>query len=660
MNKIVKWVCVSGVAVLLLLAAVLLVLPKFISVEKYKPEIENLISESTGRSCAIGEDLSLTLFPWAGISVSGFSLGNPEGFAKPHFVKVKNFEVRVKLLPLLFKDVQVKKLVLSEPEIHLIQGKRNNWTFDLAQGGKAEGQEKRAPEPGKETKVGLKNLHVGELALVNGRVVYQDLGAKTTRELSEINLSLVDISLAKPVQFDFSTRIDGKPLSVTGQFGPMGPDLANESIPLDLKVDAFKEIHGTVSGKLLNRPEKPGADLSVSVSEFSFRKLLVALDMKIPVETADPDTLKKVSLTLKTQADPDSVSVTGGVFKLDDTTVAFSAGVKNFKHPLLSSKIDVDRINLDRYLPPTQAAVTSAGGSKGPAAKGQPVDYAPLRGFDSTVSVTAGEVVAGHVKISRLALDLVSRKGLFDLKNLAFDTYEGRVESSGTFDLRKKKPSVKLRLDGKGIQANPLLVDAAGKDVIEGGMNIGSAIRFSGDQPDEIKKSLNGKGKLMFSDGAVKGVDLSGMVRNVKSALGLEKTSGERPRTDFSELVVPFSIKNGVVTIENGVLSSPFLRLNAGGQTDLVREKLDLRVEPKLVATMKGQGDTATYKGILVPVMIQGSFASPKFRPDLKGMLQGDVGKKLLGSDKIKKLKEDKGAGKVIDAAEGLMDSLFK
>ena len=59
----------------------------------------------------------------------------------------------------------------------------------------------------------------------------------------------------------------------------------------------------------------------------------------------------------------------------------------------------------------------------------------------------------------------------------------------------------------------------------------------------------------------------------------------------------------------------------AAGRADLAKETLDFRVEPKFVATLKGQGDAVERSGVQVPVLISGSFAAPKFKPDLAALL---------------------------------------
>ena len=123
MNKAIKWGLIICVGLVVLVVATLLIAPAFIDIKDYKPEIEKLVAEKTGRPFSMGDDLSLSLFPWAGVSFSEAKLGNLAGFAEKEFVSVKSFEVRVKLLPLLSKDIQVKRFILNEPFITLVKNK---------------------------------------------------------------------------------------------------------------------------------------------------------------------------------------------------------------------------------------------------------------------------------------------------------------------------------------------------------------------------------------------------------------------------------------------------------------------------------------------------------------------------------------------------------
>ena len=111
MKKVIKWGLVIFASLVVIIIAALLIAPAFIDIRDYKPKIEKLIAEKTGRPFSVGDDLRLSLFPWAGISLSALQLGNPPEFAEKEFVTVKSFEVRVKLLPLLFRDIQIKRFI---------------------------------------------------------------------------------------------------------------------------------------------------------------------------------------------------------------------------------------------------------------------------------------------------------------------------------------------------------------------------------------------------------------------------------------------------------------------------------------------------------------------------------------------------------------------
>ena len=85
MNKVIKWVLIFvGVLVVFVISA-LLIIPLFVDVKQYKPQIEEKVSKATGRPFALGDDLSLSLFPWAGLSFSDLRLGNPPGFKEKDF-----------------------------------------------------------------------------------------------------------------------------------------------------------------------------------------------------------------------------------------------------------------------------------------------------------------------------------------------------------------------------------------------------------------------------------------------------------------------------------------------------------------------------------------------------------------------------------------------
>ncbi|RLB02201.1 MAG: hypothetical protein DRG83_08900, partial [Deltaproteobacteria bacterium] len=66
MKKLVKVIFILGVVLVVLLVGALLIVPRFIDVQKYKPEIEKKVSDLTGRPFALKGQINLSLFPWIG------------------------------------------------------------------------------------------------------------------------------------------------------------------------------------------------------------------------------------------------------------------------------------------------------------------------------------------------------------------------------------------------------------------------------------------------------------------------------------------------------------------------------------------------------------------------------------------------------------------
>jgi AsmA protein len=179
---------------------------------------------------------------------------------------------------------------------------------------------------------------------------------------------------------------------------------------------------------------------------------------------------------------------------------------------------------------------------------------------------------------------------------------------------------------------------------------------MAGDNADTIKQTLNGDGQLQFNDGAIVGIDLAGMIRNVQAAFGLAAKPSERPKTDFAELAAPFTITNGIFNTPQTSLKSPLIRVVAAGNANLVAETLDFRVEPKVVGTIKGQGDTADRTGLMVPVIVSGTFAKPQFRPDLAGVAKKQLEGVLEGTEKPEELLDKK---KLEETGKGLLKGIL-
>jgi len=642
MKKVLIWLVALGGGFLALLVAAVLLLPKFINVESYLPEIEKKVTEATGRSFSLGKDADVSVFPWAGVSFNNLQLGNPEEFAGGDFIKVKSFEVRVKIMPLLFKQIEITKFVLDGPEILLVKSAdgSGNWSMgggsqtppDIAEKAAQPVGEKTAGEKTAEKGGGLSlsSLEIGEFSITNGIVTYIDKALNQTQKIDGITFRLLDVSLERPVELLFQANIDGQPISLEGAVGPIGKIPGEGTVSIDLAIKAFNELSINLKGDVTEPKTQQKFNLNIEVDSFSPKKLLQAMKMPFPLETRDPHVLNKVGLVLKVSGDPANISITDSSLTLDDSTLKLAATLKEMEKPNVAFKLDLDKINLDRYLPlPQKKEENKEAQSAPPASKQdgkitktpekQPIDYEPLRRLVLDGEVTVGEMIASGAKMENTVVKISGKDGIFDLDPFKLDLYQGGLNVVGNFNFQQNRPVVKVGLKSENVQVGPLLQDSIKKDVLEGSMNAVADISFTGDNAPDIKKSLNGNGSLKFLDGALVGVDIAEIGRDLKAGFGYQKPK-QKPRTDFAELGIPFTLTNGLFQTDDTFLQSPLLRLNVKGTADLVSENLNMKVKPKVVGTLKGQGDEGKRSGLAIPLLVTGTFAKPEFSVDLAGL----------------------------------------
>jgi AsmA protein len=192
-------------------------------------------------------------------------------------------------------------------------------------------------------------------------------------------------------------------------------------------------------------------------------------------------------------------------------------------------------------------------------------------------------------------------------------------------------------------------MDAADFQRLEGHGSVSLDLSAYGDSQRAIVSALGGKANLEFTDGAIRGVNIAQMMRNLGTGIVDGWQGGEGEKTDFASLGASFTVAKGNATTTDLHLVGPLVRMSGAGTVNLPAKQLNFRVDPQLVASLEGQGGKNDVSGLGVPVMIVGPWAKPKIYPDIKGILEnpaaayerfkafGDGVAKLPGLDKIDK-----------------------
>ena len=285
---------------------------------------------------------------------------------------------------------------------------------------------------------------------------------------------------------------------------------------------------------------------------------------------------------------------------------------------------------------------------------------------------------------SRLALRLQGTHLSVDLQEIAL--YGGQGSGQLDLDVVDGTPRISHQFRLEGLQALPFLTAAAGFERLRGTANAELSLQTQGRTQRQLVQNLSGTGRAAFHNGAIVGINLAALVRNVASAYQGGAIGGDRA-TDFAELSGSFNVRNGVLTNDDLWLQAPVLRVAGRGQVNLPARTLDYRLDPKAAQTLEGQGGSREVAGLLVPVIIKGPWHAPAITPDLTGVAQraledpeafkeeveqqieqlGEAGKAIKKGDPQKMLEgllggqgggEDQ-SGQGSDAARKLLKGLF-
>jgi AsmA protein len=332
--------------------------------------------------------------------------------------------------------------------------------------------------------------------------------------------------------------------------------------------------------------------------------------------------------------------------KVADSTIKAQVGVNGFAPPGLTFDVDIDQLDLDRYAPQGQGGGTQAGGKGGGADK--PIDVSALKTLRANGKLRIGTLKASNLKASNVRLEVKANGGRVEVSPLSANLYQGSMNGAVSVNAAEATPSFAIKQNLSGVAIGPLLKDLANKDTLEGHGTVNLDVTTRGATVDALKRGLNGGASVNLRDGAIKGIDVAGTIRNAKAKLGSltgqqTQKADKNQKTDFSELSGTFAIRNGVASNHDLSMKSPLLRVAGAGDINIGEDSLNYLVKASIVGTLKGQDGRATsdLNGVTVPVRATGPLAAPSFALDFNAML----------TDTVKQQAEEKIRGKL----EGLL-----
>lgn len=269
-------------------------------------------------------------------------------------------------------------------------------------------------------------------------------------------------------------------------------------------------------------------------------------------------------------------------------------------------------------------------------------DLRGLNYVDADVRISAARLAYGDLRIAPLAFGATLNRGTLAAKVENLGLYDGLANGALTLDASGATPHLSLQGDLAGVPTLPLLSGLADFDHLEGKLQAKFAVQSSGTNPRAMMSNLEGTAFLDFRDGKIRGINVAQMIRSLTASTLNGWQADDVQATDLSQLSASFRIAQGKAETNDLALAGPLVRMRGAGAVDLGGKTLALRVEPKLVMSLEGQGGAADPVGLGIPVMIQGPWAAPQIYPDMTGILDNpdaayaklrELGQGLFGTD---------------------------
>ena len=702
------------VVVLVALAAV--VVPLYVDPNDFKGTIERQLESRLGRRVSIQGDIGLSVFPWLGLEVGRVTLGNPPGFAQEAFASLEGAEVRVKVLPLMRREIEADTVAVRGLDLRLVRDRagRANWDGLLAPSRPKESTEPAAPQDSGPT---VAALTVGGLDLRDTRIAWTDEATGRQASLEDLDLKTGAILPGQPISVDLSVRVRSAAPAVEAEIdleghvdafperavyrmrdvdlegrvqGPTLPagglDLtARGQLELDLAQKTVKAVPLVVSalgveGELAVVVEDIMGQVRYSTSidtrEADLRALLERLGIS-PPETADRNALTRVTLGTRVSGSAGSATFRPLVLRIDDSRLEGHLEVLSFAGPSARFELQIDQLDLDRYLPPERASPpdpaataeasppSSGPVAGGPAAASVAVAGVPvelLRGLDLEGQVRVDGLKVANLRAIDVGLTLKGRGGVLTLDPAEATLYQGSYRGRSRLDVRGDEPRIALEEQLSRVQTEPLLKDLLGQGRLRGVADVTTRLELSGRDRAAMRQSLTGDGRFSVREGAIEGVDLARLIRQARAVFEGRPPPAEAgpAETAFTEIRGTVQIADGVARSEDLQGSSPLLRVEGTGTADLVREELDAQLTAHVVGAPQDPagGDLTGLQGLAVPVAVNGPFEKLSYKVQLDEVLKDQATEDLR--QKAEEAIDKKLGGETGEKAKALLRGLFR
>ena len=336
-------------------------------------------------------------------------------------------------------------------------------------------------------------------------------------------------------------------------------------------------------------------------------------------------------------------------FVLDDSQLTGELGLLGDS---IRFDLDIDTINIDRYLPPATEGAAAEEGSLDEV--DLPLEV--LRTLRAAGQIAINETQFAGRSLSKVEFSFSAEDGLVSLEPSA-SLYSGTY--AGEITVRVTDDTAMLSIDQQltGIEAMPLGRDLMDVESLSGTLNASMSLAASGSNLGEVRRQLAGDINFALTDGAWEGFDMWFELRRARAAFGSRPMPARAGpvRTAFSEMSASGVLEDSVMTNRDLTADLELMTVTGGGTVNIVTDAIDFDVIARFVdgTVLQSDPEIVDLAGDELPLTISGSLSSPSVLSDFSAMLSAEAEEAL--QEEIEEEREEL-QDRLEDRLRGLFD----
>jgi AsmA protein len=354
--------------IVILVIAGLIALPFIVDPNDYKQEISSQVEKATGRTLTLEGDIKLSVFPWIALELGPLSLSNAVGFKADSFAKVQAAEIRIKLMPLLKKQLEMDTIILDGLALNLEKNKagKTNWDDLVANNDTPSESTQKADVKSNDDAPTLAAISIAGVKLTNANILWSDATTAENYQLQNFNLNTAPLVPGKPtaldMEFDVAStkpqaqahiKLDTKvmvdienqhytltDLNLTTQVSSKELPFTQSNLTLsgDINADMLKQLltidELTLSAEASNDQQSLDAKLSAQISSNLAHQQTIIKGLVLSTEVLDPtlpNGRTKLNISADISADMKQQTMTLSALVIDVYDVLISGDIKTSK-----------------------------------------------------------------------------------------------------------------------------------------------------------------------------------------------------------------------------------------------------------------------------------------------------------------------------------------